>query len=59
MVSSKTAVELGGTGTNQHDYIKMPQEMGREHCLPASTAEMLLEVGFLKQCSSYFPVNFG
>lgn len=46
MVSSKTAVESGGRGRNQHNYIKKPQEMGREHCLPALTADMLLKIGF-------------
>lgn len=59
MVNSKTAVESGGKGKTQHYYIEKPQEVGRGYCLPASTADMLLETRFLKQCSNYFPVNFG
>lgn len=42
MINSKTAVQSGGKGEkNQHIYIKNPHELGKECCLPASTAEFI------------------
>lgn len=52
---TQTTVESGGRSRNQHDYVKKPQEMGRKHCLLALTADMLLEIGSLKQLLQLFP----
>lgn len=46
VANSKIMVEWGDKRQNQHNYIKKPQELGKEYCLPASVAEMLLETGF-------------